>query len=782
MALKIKSRRTSKSAAVASSQQVQAKLSEAVGLHRQGKLEPAIALYSDILRIEPRHFDAIHLLGVIADQMKNHQLAVDLIDQAIAINSSNADAYFNRGNALKELGRLEAAIASYDKAILLNPRYINAYGNRGIALQKLGRLPEAVASYDKAIGLAPDNAPAHYNRGLALQELGQYEAAIASYDKAIGFNPHDAGIYNNRGNALMRLGRVDDAVASYEKVVALYPNDATGYFNLGGALGDLRRLDQAVASYDKAIALKPDFAEAFSNRGVALKDNKQLELAVASYDRAIALKPEMAEAYSGRAGVYKELGQQDKSFADFDHAYALAPDFVGAEGSRLHARMFLADWANFAMDSRHLAASIADGKANSTPFAFLSINPSAAAQLQCATSWIAANHPAAADPTWRGEIYAHGKIRLGFVSADYREHPVADLVAGVLDRHDRSRFELVGISIGPNDGSAIRKRLESACDIFIDAQSLSDTEIAGKIRQHEIDILNDLTGFTEHGRTGLFALRPAPVQVNNFGYPGTMGAGYYDYMIGDPIVIPAPHRPFYREKIVYMPHTYLPNDYCNRDLAGRAFSRAEFGLPDSGVVFCAFNNGYKINPFGFRKWMEILKAVDGSVLWLTFIGPAASDNLREQASGAGVSPDRLVFAKRMPSSRDHLARHRLADLFLDAMPYNAHTTACDALWAGLPVITQIGESFAGRVAASLLNAIGLPELVTPSREAYESLAIELANDPARLCALKAKLAANLLATPLFDTAAYTRHIEAAYQAMAERYRAGGAPDHIFVHG
>lgn len=780
MALKIKDRRKPKPAGVASSPLVQAKLTEAVALHRQGKLEPAIALYSDILRIEPRHFDAIHLLGVIADQMKNHQLAVDLIDRAIAINSSNADAYFNRGNALKELSQFDSAIASYDKALGLNPRYGNAYGNRGIALQRLGRLSEAVTSYDKAIGIAPDNAPAYYNRGLALQELGRFEEAVASYDKAIGLNPNDSGIHNNRGNALMRLRRVDDAVASYERAIALNPSDATLYYNLGNALADLRRLDPAVAHYDRAVALKADFAEAFSNRGAALRENKQLDLAVASYDRAIALKPDIAESFSGRAAVNKELGRQDKSFADFDRAYALAPDFVGAEGSRLHAKMFLADWTDFDAESSHLAASIAAGKANSTPFAFLSINPSAVAQFTCATSWIAANHPPAAEPIWRGEIYAHDKIRLGFVSADYREHPVADLVAGVLDLHDRSRFEIVGISIGPNDGSAVRKRLENACDTFIDAQMLSDEAIAKAIRGQEIDILNDLTGFTEHGRTGVFAMRPAPVQVNNFGYPGTMGAGYYDYMVGDSIVVPESQRACYREKIVYLPHTYLPNDYRSRDLAGRAFGRADFGLPDSGVVFCAFNNGYKINPHGFRKWMEILKAVDGSVLWLTFISAASSDNLRRQAVAVGIDPDRLIFAKRMPSSLDHLARHRLADLFLDAMPYNAHTTACDALWAGLPVVTEIGESFAGRVAASLLNAVGLPELVTPSREAYESLAIQLAKDPARLAALKVRLDANLLTTPLFDTASYTRHVETAYQTMAERYRGGAAPDHIFV--
>jgi protein O-GlcNAc transferase len=373
----------------------------------------------------------------------------------------------------------------------------------------------------------------------------------------------------------------------------------------------------------------------------------------------------------------------------------------------------------------------------------------------------------------------HDKIRIGYLSADFRQHPVANLVAGVFQCHDRSRFEVIGISIGSNDSSAIRRRLEGSFDRFIDAAALGADETAKKIAHEEIDILVDLNGFTQNARPEILARRPAPVQVNYLGYPGTMGAEYIDYIIADPVLIPASHRHRYAEKIVYLPHSYMPHDDKARPISDRPVERAEFGLPENGFVFCCFNNAYKLNPVLFRSRMALLKAVEGSVLWLSEHGTTAVDNLRREAIAAGVDPDRLVFAGRLPSSADHLARHRLADLFLDTLPYNAHATASDALWAGLPVLTQIGGAFAGRVAASLLTAIGLPELITQTQEQFESTAVELATEPVALAAIKSKLARNRLATPLFNTNLYTRHIEGGYATMIER-RNGLLPDHIHV--
>jgi predicted O-linked N-acetylglucosamine transferase (SPINDLY family) len=383
-------------------------------------------------------------------------------------------------------------------------------------------------------------------------------------------------------------------------------------------------------------------------------------------------------------------------------------------------------------------------------------------------------------PSWRGELYKHGKIRVGYVSGDFRQHPVANLVAGLFAAHDRSRFEVTGISIGPGEDSEMRRRLERSFDKFIDAAMLGADAIARRIREEEIDILIDLNGYTQGSRTELYARRAAPIQVNYLGYPGTMGADYIDYIVADPTLVPVTAQASYAEKIVYLPHSYMPHDAASRPISDRSFARAEFGLPENGFVFCCFNNAYKLNPHLFRSRMKILQAVEGSVLWLTGHSTPAVNNLRREAVAAGVDPDRLVFASRLPSVADHLVRHRLADLFLDTLPYNAHSTASDALWAGLPVLTQIGETFAGRVAASLLTALGLPELIAGTQERFESMAIELAARPAALAAINDKLAQNRLAKPLFNTQLYTQHLESAYVTMHQHHQAGLPPDHIHV--
>jgi len=453
---------------------------------------------------------------------------------------------------------------------------------------------------------------------------------------------------------------------------------------------------------------------------------------------------------------------------------------VGAEGARLHAKMMLCNWSDFDAECQHLVSKIRHGNANTSPFALLAITSSAEDQLKCAKLWVAEKRLQYGKPLFNGERYNHDRIRIAYLSADFRQHAVPYLIAGVFECHNRSQFEITAISIGPNDNSGMRRRLESSFDKFVEVNDFSPDDIATKIRDTEFDILIDLNGFTQNSRPEIFALRPAPIQVNYLGYPGTMGAKYYDYLIADPILIPTSHQNNYMEKVVYLPHSYLPHDNKSRIIADRSFERHEFGLPNNAFVFCCFNNAYKYNPHVFRIWISLLKIVGHSVLWLSENNATAASNLKQEALIAGVSPDRIVFAKRLPSDADHLARYQLADLFLDTLPYNAHTTASDALWAGLPVLTCIGETFAGRVAASLLNAIGLPELVTTTLEAYEALAIDLATHPGKLAAIKNKLANNRLTTPLFDTKLFTKHIEAAYTAMYERHQAGLPPEHIVI--
>jgi protein O-GlcNAc transferase len=791
---------------------IQERLQHALAFHQQGMLSDAKKIYEDILKQQPNHFDALHLLGMIAWQTKNPHQGEELIGKAIKVNPASAAAYSNRGNALRDLKRVEEALASYDRAIALKPDYAEAYNNRGNALRDLKRIDEALVSCDRAIALKPDYAEAYNNRGVALQEVKRVEEALASYDRAIALKPDYADAYNNRGNALKELKRVDEALASYDRAIALKADHAEAYNNRGVALQEAERVKEALASYDRAIALKPDYAdaynnrrlalrehervcealasydraiavkadhaEAYHNRGVALKELKRVDEALASYDRAIALNPDFAGTYNNRGNILRDLKRFDEAFASYDKAFALKPESVGVEGARLHTKMHLCDWNNFDVECAHLISSVQNKRANALPFQLLAISSSSADQLQCAKLWIAKNFPSSQESIWRGEHYRHDRIRVAYVSADFREHAVSSLIAGMIERHDKSRFDVIAISLGPDENSEMRRRLKESFEHFIDAKTLSDEEIANLVRSSEVDIMVDLMGFTKDSRTGIFARRAAPIQVNYLGYPGTMGAQYIDYIIADRIVIPESQYEFYSEKIAILPGSYQVND-AKRSISDRVFTRSELGLPPTGFVFCCFNQDYKITPRVFDCWMRILKQVENSVLWLLADNTTAVRNLTEEAAAQGVSSGRLIFAKRMLIP-DHLARYRLADLFLDTLPYNAHTTASDALRVGVPVLTCIGDTFAGRVAASVLSAIRLPELITTTLEAYEQMAISLATHREKLAFMKRKLAKNRLTTPLFDTELFTKHIEAAYTAMYERYQAGLAPDLIVI--
>jgi predicted O-linked N-acetylglucosamine transferase (SPINDLY family) len=541
----------------------------------------------------------------------------------------------------------------------------------------------------------------------------------------------------------------------------------------------MNRVDEALASYDRALALKPDYAQAHYNRGDTLHLLNRLDEALASYDRALALRPDYAEAHYNRGNVLYELKRLDEALACYDRAIAIRPDYPYLIGSRMYCRMHCCDWNNLDAAWAIVCNAIDLGKHASTPFFLLAIPSTPMQQQRCARSNIQHRFPARFAPLGQRDRYNHDRIRIGYFSNNFSDHPVSHLIAQLIENHDRARFEIIGFSFGSPTADLWRQRLEKAFDRFLDVSTRSDQEIAALARALEIDIVIDLNGFTKRARTGIFALRPAPVQVNYLGYPGTLGAEYMDYLIADATVIPPELRQYYDEKIVYLPHSFQVNN-TTRVVSDRPLSRAELGLPDDAFVFCCFNHNYKITPDAFDIWMRLLHAVEGSVLWLSGGNAAATRNLRLEAEKRGIAPERLVFAMRLESLAEHLARYRQADLFLDTFYYNAHTTTSDALWAGLPVLTCLGNTFASRVAASLLTAIGLPELITHNHADYESLALELATDPERLAAIRHKLAANRTTQPLFDTARFTRDIEKAYLMMHERYQAGLAAEHIVV--
>jgi len=754
-----------------------AQYQQALAFHQRGQLSQAQVLYDDILRIQPRHAGALHLLGVIAYQTKNHHRAAELIGKAIDIDPGNATYYYNRGNALQELKQFDAAIASYDKAVAIEPNHADAYCNRGNALQELRQFDVALASYDKAIGIKPDYADAYCNRGNALQELRQFDAAVASYDKAIAIKPDYARACYNRGVALQELKQPDAAVASYDKAIAIKPDYAKAYSNRGDALKDLKQLDAAVASYDKAIAIKPDYAEAYSNRGTALQDLKQLDAAVASYDKAIAIKPDYPEVHSNRGIALCELKQYQAALESFGKAFAINPDLELLCWRQLQTRMKICDWSHLDSQLEEVIRQIQRDSKSVITFYFLALATSLPLQLKAAEIWVRAHCPANLALGAIPKRPKRKKIRLGYFSEDFKNHPVAFLTAGLFETHDRDMFEVCAFSYGREARDEMRTRLELGFDKFIDVRDQSDLEIAGLARQMQIDIAIDLAGFTGDSRTGIFTLRAAPLQVNYLGYPGTMGAEYIDYLIADRQLIPEEAHVHYAEKIVYLP-SFQANDRKRR-ISDRVFTRDELGLPESGFVFCCFNNNYKITPGTFDSWMRILKQIDGSVLFLYADNEWAATNLRKEASRRGVDAGRLVFGERLDAP-DYLARYRCADLFLDTLPFNGGTTASDALWAGLPVLTCTGEAFASRMAASLLTAIDLPELITSTQEEYEALAVDLATHPERLKALRHKLERNRLTTPLFDTELFTRHIEDAYTQMLDRYDAGLSPKNIDV--
>ena len=709
------------------------------------RLDEAEAICREILALDPRNADAESLLGVIATQTGRAELALAHFAAALAQWPGNPAFHFHEGNALFRLARFDAAEASYGRALEIHPDYFDAHYNCGNARRSAGRHREAIASFDAALALKPDFVPAHYNRANALRSLGSNEAAIAGYDQAIDLQPDFAAAYHNRGNAGQALGRHEAAVADYTQAIAIDPDRADPYLHRAISLGELNRLDAARADLDRSLGLRPDDAS--------------------------------AHAYLGQ--VLGRLHRHEEAIASFDRALALSPDMTSVLGPRLFAKLQICDWRGFDRDRRRLAAAVGRMQEPTHPFYLLASSGSAALQRLAAQRWVEAH--CAPDRTLGAVVDpgAQPRIRIGYFSADFRRHPVARLAAELIETHDRERFEIIGFAFGPETRDEMRTRLKRAFDRWIDVREASDHEIAALARRLGVHIAVDLGGFTENARTRVFALRAAPVQVSYLGYLGTMGAPFIDYLIADRVTVPRSARRHYVENLVYLP-SYQVND-TRRRAAERGLAREALGIGATDFVFCCFNAVYKISPSIFGSWMRILRRVPAAILLLQADDPTARVNLAAEAARRGVDPKRILFAARVPYE-DYLARYRTADLFLDTLPYNAGATASDALWAGLPVLTRAGRTFAGRVAASLLRAVGLSELVANSSAQYEQLAVEFATNPARLAGVRACLAAPMRrSAKLFDTPAFVRSLESAYAMMHARSRAGLPPAPLYVN-
>jgi len=644
---------------------------------------------------------------------------------------------YGQAMTLHQRGRLTEAEALYRRLLAREPQAFAALHMLGVLSAQQGRTAEALDLIGRAVAINPRDSNAWVNYGNVLNLSGRFEEAVASYDRALAMAP-DAGTLINRGSALQGLSRRPEALASYEQALALEPNNIQALFKRGVILGELRYTDEALASYSRVLARDPNHAEALNNRGFLWWSNKK---------------------------------NYPKAMADLERALALAPDLPYLRGLVMHLKMYVAEWTDHEQQKAALIQDIRNGKSVARPFMLQAVADRPEDLQACARLYARDQYPLITAASHdRSARRNHRKIRIGYLSGEFRSQATATLMAGLYECHDRAQFEITAIDNGSADQSAMTGRLKRAFDDWIDIGDLNAIQAAAKIREAEIDILVNLNGYFGKLRMDVFAQRPAPLQVNYLGFPGTLGAPYMDYIIADQVVIPPDEQCFYDEQVVTLPGCYQVNDDRGRPIAARP-SRAEAGLPAQGFVFCNFNQSYKLTPEIFAGWMRILKRVEGSVLWLLNDVAPFADNIARHAQSHGVAPRRILFAPELPEDR-HLARLSLADLFLDGLPYNAHTTGSDALWAGVPVLTRRGTAFPGRVGASLLLAAGLHALVTESAEDYENLAVNLATDARALAAVKAGMTRDC---PLFGTDLFRRNIEAAYLRMWEIWTAGEKP-------
>ena len=745
--------------------------------YQNGRHSDAEKLALALTKEFPNHQFGWKVLGAVLKQTGRVGDSLTAAQKSVQLAPQDAEAHNNLGNTLNELGRLDEALASYNRAIALKPDFVEAHFSCGITLNELDRLDEALASYNQAIALKPDYAEAHLSLGITLNKLGKLSEALASYNQAITLRPDYAEAYNNMGNALKDNGKLEEAIEAYNKALSCKPDNAEAYYNMGNTLKDQGKPEEAIASYNKALLLKPDYADAFNNMGGALKDHDKLQEAIAAYQKALSLNPDYAEAHHNMGNALTEQGKLDEAIEAYNKALVIKSDYEGARVSKLFQEAHICKWDGIAKDIERLPR-LGTIKEYVAPFAMLALEDAPKRHRIRSEKYAAAKYPQKSMSTWAKPLQKPERLRIGYFSADFHDFPGMYLMAGLLEKHDRTKFEISAFSYGPDIDDQMRKRIVKAVDHFIDIRTADVNTVVDLARQQNIDIAVHRNGYTKNNRTELFASGLAPIQINYLGYPGTLGTDYIDYIVADPFVVPDDMRQHYSEQIMYLPNTYQPND-DKRTISDKVITRNDMGLPDRAFVFCCFNNNYKISLSEFDIWMRLLSKVEGSVLWLLKSNKWAEQNLKQQAEAMGVSAERIIFAERLPQA-EHLARHRLADLFLDTFNYNAHTTASDALWAGLPVVTKAGQGFAARVAGSLLNAVGLPELVTTTEQDYEELVLRLATNPTKLAAVKETLAANRLTQPLFNTELYTKHLENGYQQAYQCYFDKKLPQTITV--
>lgn len=647
----------------------------------------------------------------------------------------------------------------------------------GAANAGLGRLEDAIVAYKKALEISPESSSSHNNLGNAYIAKGEYEAAVASFSNAIQFDQQNAAARNNLGNTFKALRRSAEAIECYKHAISINPTLVDAHSNLGTAFRQGGDLAAAIASYRRALALNPAHAEANNNLASVLHQQASFDEAVEYYRKALQSRPKYVDAHVGLGSTFVRLGRIDLAIECFQNALRLNPDHAVALSHLLYQMAHICDWSSQTIGPERIAKIGIETDAVE-PFRMLAWEDEPGRHLKRSQHYADSHFDASRPNKFSNPSIKKGRLSVGYFSSDFQNHATMHLAARLFELHDKKNFDIQIYSYGPRINDEMQIRLRNSSVSFFDVKDISDGEIADLAIKNGVDIAVDLKGYTRDSRIGIFAGRIAPVQITWLGYPGTLGAEFFDYLVADPILIPESERRFYAEEIIYLPHSYQVND-DKRRISERSFSRAELGLPEAGFVFCCFNSSYKISKREFDIWAHALDQVEESVLWLLKSNAWAESNLLSEAMKRGIDPKRIVFASFLPTA-EHLARQQHADLFLDTFTVNAHTTASDALWAGLPVLTKVGKGFPARVGASLLSAVGLPELVAKSEQDYEQIAIDLATNPTRMAALRGKLADNLGKYPLFDSELFTRNIEQAYLIAYERFVEGKTPSTFHV--
>jgi len=683
---------------------------------------------------------------------------------------------------------------------------------QGVNLMQTGKMPEAESVFKTVIQSHPDTAEAYQLLGLIYAGREDYERAQQCFKEAVRIEPNNAAYNSNYANTLQDTWKIEESLTYYQKAIDLKPDFVDAHFNMGNSYRKLQRFPEALKCYESGKKLNPHYLKCYLNSAVVYEAMKQMDRAVAEIFEALKFAPLSFELLSYLAVMYSikkeyqlamdyfkkafETGQADDKFflnygtvciemnqpAEAAKAFLksaeLSPGKNAVLGRALHQKMLIADWSGVKELNDEIVRRLPLGEDVADPFGYMGYSDSERDLQLAGFLYLNRKFPTLPNDFLTKKYPRHKRIKIAYVSGEFREHANGSLMTGLIECHDKEKFEVIGLDNGEGDEGDLRRRLNAAFDEFIDIRNIGDFELMQQLRAKEIDILFNLNGFFGLHRTGLFSNRSAPIQINFLGCPGTMGVDYMDYLIADPVVIPKESYQHYNEKIISLPYSYQINDSKRPELK-RMITRKDCGLPEDAFVFSCFNNIYKITPETFKRWMKVLKRVPNSVMWFYYNYPQAPENLKREAQAMGVDASRLIFAPYIKMA-EHIERNILADLFLDSLPYNAHTTASDALWANVPVLTLLGKSFAGRVAASLLHAVEMPELITYTEQEFEDRAVDLATHPEKLAALKVKLSKNRLTTPLFDTKLYTKHFESALIEAYECYQSDLPPAHIQV--